>query len=50
VPTGSLSSYLKAREIANTLKNWIKEKKFFLTEPVLKLPSTNQYVKYKFLI
>lgn len=38
IPVASLSSYSKAREIANVLKNWIKEGKFFLTEPVEKLP------------
>jgi uncharacterized protein (DUF39 family) len=49
VPTGALSSYAKAREISNILKKWIKEGKFLLTEPVLKLPSVGEYVKYKFL-
>lgn len=49
VPTGALSSYAKARKIANILKDWIKEGRFFLTEPVLKLPSVGEYVKYKFL-
>ncbi len=34
VPTASLSSYSKAKEIAETLKNWIKKGDFFLTEPV----------------
>ncbi|MDP3013804.1 MAG: homocysteine biosynthesis protein, partial [Candidatus Subteraquimicrobiales bacterium] len=38
IPVASLSSYLKAREITNVLKNWIKEGKFFLTESVEKLP------------
>ncbi len=38
VPTSSLSSYAKAREIANILKGWIKKKKFFLTELVAPLP------------
>ena len=38
VPTGSLSSYFKAREIAEVLKNLIKEKEFYLTNPVAKLP------------
>jgi len=38
VATSSLSSYAKAREIANILKGWIKRKKFFLTEPVAPLP------------
>jgi len=38
VLTSSLSSYAKAREIANILKDWIKWKRFFLTEPVASLP------------
>ncbi len=38
IPTSSLSSYFKAREIANILKFWIKRKKFLLTEPVAPLP------------
>ncbi len=38
VPTSSLSSYAKAREIANILKGWIKKKKFLLTKPVAPLP------------
>ncbi len=37
VPAVSLSSYYKAKEIANILKNWIEEKKFFLTEAVEKI-------------
>ncbi len=50
VLTGSLSSYAKAREIANILKTWILEKKFYLTEPVEKLPSVGSGIKYKFLM
>jgi uncharacterized protein (DUF39 family) len=38
IPTGGLSSYLKARELAETLKRWILKGKFFLTEPVASLP------------
>lgn len=38
VPTGSLSSYPKAKAIANTLKEWIKKGDFLLTEPVASLP------------
>jgi len=38
VPTVPLSSYSKAKEIAEILKNWIKEGKFLLTEPVTGLP------------
>ncbi len=39
VPTGSLSSYSGAREIALTLKKWIESAKFTLTEPIEHLPS-----------
>ncbi|MGI6684968.1 MAG: homocysteine biosynthesis protein [Bacillota bacterium] len=39
VRTGSLSSYPKARQIAQTLKDWIINGKFLLTQPVQKLPS-----------
>lgn len=38
VQTGSISSYYKAREIANLLKTWIKEGKFYLTNYVAPLP------------
>ena len=38
VPTGNLSSYSKAREIAEELKSWIKKGDFILTEPVAPLP------------
>jgi uncharacterized protein (DUF39 family) len=38
VPTAPLSSYFKAREIADNLKRWIKEGKFLLTEPAAPLP------------
>jgi len=47
VPTGSLSSYSKALKIANILKNWIKEAKFFLTEPVENIPSDKSGYKFK---
>jgi L-aspartate semialdehyde sulfurtransferase len=39
IPTAPLSSYPKAKEIAETLKQWIKDGKFTLTEPVAGLPS-----------
>ena len=41
VPTTPLSSYIKAREIARILKNWITDGGFLLTEPVQALPSTD---------
>jgi uncharacterized protein (DUF39 family) len=39
VPTGNLSSYPKAREIAETLKAWIDKGDFLLSEPVQALPA-----------
>ncbi|MFH0788480.1 MAG: homocysteine biosynthesis protein [Pseudomonadota bacterium] len=38
IPTGGLSSYLKAKEVAETLKRWLLKGKFLLTEPVASLP------------
>lgn len=49
VPTGSISSYAKAREIANILKGWIEKGKFSLTEPVAHLPSADSKVTFKLL-
>lgn len=39
IPTAPMSSYPKAREIAETLKDWIVSGEFLLTEPVRPLPS-----------
>ena len=47
VPTASLSSYPRAVEIANTLKDWIKTGKFELTQPVAALPSAESGLKFK---
>lgn len=47
VPTGSLSSYPKAREIAQTLKRWIQEGQFLLTEPVERLPGQETGVAFR---
>ncbi|MFW6125809.1 MAG: homocysteine biosynthesis protein [Chloroflexota bacterium] len=38
VPSASLSSYPRAVEIANSLKDWILKGEFLLTEPVAPLP------------
>jgi uncharacterized protein (DUF39 family) len=38
VPTVPLSSYVRALEIAETLKKWIKEGKFFISQPQELLP------------
>ena len=45
VPTGGISSYKRAREIAAELKTWIQDKKFLLAEPVAPLPSADSGVK-----
>ncbi len=47
VPTGSLSSYAKARKIASLLKNWIKKGEFLLAEPVELLPSVESGIIFK---
>ncbi|HPL63634.1 MAG TPA: homocysteine biosynthesis protein [Syntrophales bacterium] len=41
VATAPLSSYFKAREIANILKTWIEERRFYLGEPQQLLRSVN---------
>ncbi|MBM4237019.1 MAG: hypothetical protein FJ151_00860 [Euryarchaeota archaeon] len=43
VKTSSLSSYHKARVIADKLKKWIKEGDFLLSEPVEKLPEERTF-------
>ena len=47
VPTASLSSYPRAVEIANTLKEWILSGKFRLTEPVAPLPGVKSGITFK---
>jgi L-aspartate semialdehyde sulfurtransferase len=47
IPTSPLSSYSKAREIAQTLKEWIADKKFFLTEYVQALPGAESGYTFK---
>ena len=47
VPTAGLSSYLKAREIAQTLKEWVEAGKFLLTKPVENLPSVDSGIVFK---
>ena len=47
VPTGGLSSYPKAVEIANILKEWIEKGDFLLAEPVAYLPSSDSGYTFK---
>jgi len=47
VPTGNISSYPKAVEIANTLKAWIKKGDFLLGEPVAYLPGADSGYAFK---
>jgi len=47
VPTSSLSSYAKAVQIAESLKGWIKDRKFFLAEPVQPLPGADSGMAFK---
>lgn len=47
VRTSPLSSYPKAREIAETLKEWIRSGKFFLGEPVQLLPGSESGLTFK---
>ncbi|MFH1003394.1 MAG: homocysteine biosynthesis protein [Chloroflexota bacterium] len=49
VPTASLSSYSKAVEIASTLKGWIQQGTFLLTEPVAPLPGAESGITFKML-
>ncbi len=47
VPTAPLSSYYKARKIANELKDWINKGEFLLTEPVQNLSTTRNFKQLK---
>lgn len=47
IKTASLSSFVKAREIAETLKNWIKRGDFLLSESVADLPSIESGITFK---
>jgi uncharacterized protein (DUF39 family) len=47
IPTSGLSSYLRAKEIAGILKEWIEAGKFFLTRPVELLPSVDSGIALK---
>ncbi|RJO64502.1 MAG: hypothetical protein C4540_03855 [Candidatus Omnitrophota bacterium] len=47
VPTGALSSYAKAKEIAEELKFWIQKRDFILSEPVASLPGAESGYGFK---
>ena len=47
VPTGSLSSYRKAKEIANILKEWILKGKFLLSESIFSFPDPESGYTFK---
>ncbi len=47
VPTAPLSSYSRAQEIAEILKKWILDKKFYLTEPVFTLPGPESGITFR---
>jgi len=47
VPTGALSSYSRARQIAEELKGWIKKGDFLLSEPVASLPQVESGYTFK---
>jgi uncharacterized protein (DUF39 family) len=47
VPTASLSSYSRALEIANTLKEWILGGEFLLTQPAAPLPGVESGITLK---
>jgi uncharacterized protein (DUF39 family) len=47
LPTAPLSSYSRAAEIANTLKEWILSGEFTLTEPVATLPGAESGSVFK---
>jgi uncharacterized protein (DUF39 family) len=47
VPTAALSSYSRAVEIAEILKGWIRDKKFYLSEFVQPIPGVDSGMKFK---
>jgi uncharacterized protein (DUF39 family) len=49
VPTGSLSSYSRAKKIAGTLKEWIQNGSFILSEPVAPIPTADSGLRMKAL-
>ncbi len=49
LPTGNLSSYSKAINIANILKEWIKNGDFLLSSPVGEIPSAESGYRFRLL-
>ena len=49
VPTTPMSSYVRAREIAEVLKDWVQKGDFLLTEPLERLPGPESGVKFRTL-
>ena len=49
IPTGGMSSYNRARTIAETLKERILNKMFYLTEPVNPIPSIDSGITMKMI-
>jgi uncharacterized protein (DUF39 family) len=49
IPTGPISSFSKAREIAQVLKGWIEKGEFLLAEPVERLPGKETGITLKAL-
>ncbi len=47
VTTAPLSSYPRAREIASTLKDWIRKGDFLLSEPVAPIPGAESGLTFK---
>ncbi len=47
VSTFPLSSYPKAQKISKILKSWIQNRRFYLTEPVERLPGRESGIKFK---
>jgi uncharacterized protein (DUF39 family) len=47
VPTASLSSYYKARQIAEQLKGWIQSGEFYLSEAMAHLPGPESGYQFK---
>jgi len=47
IPTSSVSSYARAREIAGTLKESIVKGQFFLQEPIKPLPTKREFIQLK---